>query len=124
VALPGIHCEPISTHEAICALPPGHPLAAKPSIRARDLHGQPFITMSRTEGVHELVEGIFQQEKVEVATVAECSMSTAACALVENGVAITLVEQGAATPVRRTACRAETLSTHRPVTSMPTGSTR
>jgi len=97
VALPGIHCEPISTHEAICALPPGHPLAAKPTIRARDLHGQPFITMSRTEGVHELVEGIFQREKVEVATVAECSMSTAACALVENGVGVTLVEQGAAT---------------------------
>ena len=53
--------------------------------------------MSRTEGVHELVEGIFHREKVEVATVAECSMSTAACALVENGVGVTLVEQGAAT---------------------------
>jgi DNA-binding transcriptional LysR family regulator len=95
--LPGIHCEPISTHEAVCALPPDHPLAAKASISARDLDGQPFITMSRTEGVHEIVEDIFRREKVEVANVAECSMSTAACALVENGVGLTLVEQGAAT---------------------------
>ena len=96
-SLPGIHCEPISTHDAICALPPGHPLAAKASISARDLHGQPFITMSRTEGVYEIVEEIFRREKVDVANVAECSMTTAACALVENGVGLTLVEQGAAT---------------------------
>ena len=96
-SLPGIHCEAISTHDAICALPPGHPLAAKATISARDLHRQPFITMSRTEGVHEIVEEIFRREKVDVANVAECSMTTAACALVESGVGLTLVEQGAAT---------------------------
>ncbi|GEP55883.1 transcriptional regulator [Reyranella soli] len=94
--LPGIHSEPISTHEAICVLPLGHALAAKPQISARDLHGQPFITMSRTEGVHEIVEGILRREEVEVANVAECTMTTAACSLVENGVGLTLADQAAA----------------------------
>ncbi len=91
-ALPGIRCEPIITHQAICVLPPGHPLAAKPHVEARDLHGEPFITMSRTEGVHAVVDDIFRREKIEVANVAECTMTTAACALVENGVGITLAD--------------------------------
>jgi len=95
-ALPGIHCEPISSYEAICVLPPGHPLAAKPHVSAHDLNGQPFITMSRTEGVHEVVDDIFRREKIEVANVAECTMTTAACALVENGVGLTLADQAGA----------------------------
>jgi len=91
-SLPGIHCESISTHQAICILPPDHPLAAKPHISAHDLNGQPFITMSRTEGVHAVVDDIFRHENIEVANVAECTMTTAACALVENGVGITLAD--------------------------------
>lgn len=95
-SLPGIHCEPISSYEAICVLPPGHPLAAKPRVDAHDLNGQPFITPSRTEGVHEVVDDIFRREKIEVANVAECTMTTAACALVENGVGLTLADQAGA----------------------------
>lgn len=97
VTIPGVHCEPICTYEAMCALPRGHALADKPVIEARDLSGQAFITMSRTEGVYEIVENVFAREQVVVDSVAECPMTTAACALVENGVGVTLVEQGAAT---------------------------
>jgi DNA-binding transcriptional LysR family regulator len=97
VAAPGIHCEPISTYDVVCALPQGHPLAARTRICAGDLQGEPFITLSRTEGVHEDVEKVFRREKIEIDAVSECPMSTAACALVENGVGVTLVEQGAAT---------------------------
>ncbi len=73
-------------------MPLDHPLASKRYVDARDLHGEPFITMSRTEGVHAVVDDIFRREKIEVANVAECTMTTAACALVENGVGITLAD--------------------------------
>jgi DNA-binding transcriptional LysR family regulator len=91
-SLPGIHCEPISTYQTVCVLPPDHPLASKRHVSACDLQGEPFITMSRTEGVHAVIEDIFRRENIEVANVAECTMTTAACALVENGVGITLAD--------------------------------
>lgn len=91
-SLPGIHCEPIATHQAICVLPLDHPLAARSHVVPSDLRDQPFITMSRTEGVHAVVDDIFRRENIEVANVAECTMTTAACALVENGVGVTLAD--------------------------------
>lgn len=96
VSAPGIHCEPISTYQVVCALPRSHPLAAKAVVRVRDLHRQPVITPSRTEGVFEAAEVLFRREKVDVDAVADCPMTAAACALVENGVGVALVEHGAA----------------------------
>ncbi len=96
VDLPGIHCEPISTYELICALPTGHALADRDVIHAADIEGQPFISISRDEGVYEQIEACFQQEAVTPATVAECTLTTGVCALVENGVGMALVEHAAA----------------------------
>jgi len=98
VALPGIHCEPIQHargHLRAAAGPSAGSQAQHPCPRspwpAFHHHGRGRKACTSSS------KASFQQEKVEVATVAECSMSTAACALVENGVGITLVEQGAAT---------------------------
>lgn len=93
---PGIHCEKVSSHDVVCALPVDHPLTRKQAVTARDLRHQPFITLSHDEGVGEEVENMFRRQKVEVNAVATCPMTTAACALVENGVGIALVEHGAA----------------------------
>lgn len=93
---PGIHCEKVSSHDVVCALPIDHPLTKKRVITARDLRRQPFINLSHDEGVGEDVVELFQRQKVEVDTVGTCPMTTAACALVENGVGIALVEHGAA----------------------------
>lgn len=93
---PGIHCEKVSSHDVVCALPADHPLTRKQAITARDLRHQPFIALSHDEGVGEDVEELFRRQKIEVDTVGTCPMTTAACALVENGVGIALVEHGAA----------------------------
>jgi DNA-binding transcriptional LysR family regulator len=85
VELPGIHCEPISTYELICALPAEHALAGRDVIHAKDIESQPFISISRDEGVYERIEACFLQEAVTPATVAECTLTTGVCALVENG---------------------------------------
>lgn len=95
-SLPGIQCEVISTYPAICALPPGHRLARKPVVEAADLDGEPFIIMSRTEGVHDAVQRVLAECGAAPRNVAECPMATAGCAMVAAGVGITLIEQGAA----------------------------
>jgi DNA-binding transcriptional LysR family regulator len=96
VSAPGIRCETVSEFEAICVLPLGHALAGRECVYARDLNGLPFIAMSRSEGFYELVGGAFEQEGVEITPVAESPMAAAACALVQNGVGVTLVGQGTA----------------------------
>lgn len=93
---PGIHCEKVSSHDLVCALPMDHALARKKTITARDLRNQPFIALSHDEGVGEDVDNMFRRRKIEVNVAGICPMTTAACALVENGVGIALVEHGAA----------------------------
>ena len=95
-ALPGIHCEEISRFPAVCALPANHDLARKAAVEAGDLDGEPFIVMSRTEGVHDAVQRVLAERGAAPRDVAECPMATAACAMVAAGVGITLVDQGAA----------------------------
>lgn len=97
ISLPGIECEPISSYTAICALPPDDSLASKSEISVKDLDGKPFIATSRSEASYERFQALFLSEKVQVSTVMECPMVAAACALVENGIGITLIEQCAAT---------------------------
>jgi DNA-binding transcriptional LysR family regulator len=71
-------------------------LEARTRICAGDLQGEPFITLSRTEGVQEDVERVFRREKIEIRGQRVPNVNSC-CALVENGVGVTLVEQGAAT---------------------------
>ncbi len=84
------HSEPISTHEAICVLPLGR-RPWRPSRRSARVTctATPSSPCRARRGVHEIVEDILRREEVEVANVAECTMTTAACSLVENGVGFT-----------------------------------
>ena len=93
---PGIHCELISRYNLLCAVPLDHALAKRRTISARHLQGQPFLAMSRSEGIDEDVRKLFQRLKVNVSVIGECPMSAASCALVESGVGITLVDHAAA----------------------------
>jgi DNA-binding transcriptional LysR family regulator len=98
--VPGMHTEPIAEVRLLCAIPKTNRLAKKSTIAVTDLADQPFILMSKSEGVRPIVEKTFADHAVEPRYVAECPMTTAACAMVEAGVGITLVEPFAAYPLK------------------------
>jgi DNA-binding transcriptional LysR family regulator len=98
--VPGIHTEPIVEVRLLCALPKTHRLARKAEVSVEDLANEPFIAMSKSEGVRSLVEDLFSTHHVEPQYIAECPMTTAACAMVDAGVGLTLLEPFAASPLR------------------------
>jgi DNA-binding transcriptional LysR family regulator len=77
-------------------MPKGHALASRQVIQATDIKGLDFINISHDEGVYERIEACFHREAVAPSIVAECTLTTGVCALVENGVGIALIEHGAA----------------------------
>jgi len=100
--VPGIHTEPIVEVKLLCAVPRGHSLAHKAQVSVEDVANEPFIAMSKSEGVRPIVEDLFASHGVEPQYVAECPMTTAACAMVDAGIGLTLLEPFAAAPLRLT----------------------
>jgi DNA-binding transcriptional LysR family regulator len=92
-AIPGVVCEQISAFNSACALPPGHPLADKPVIHARDLQGEAFITLGSAEGTRQEIDRVFEANGIQPREIAESPMVGAACAMVMAGNGIALVDQ-------------------------------
>jgi DNA-binding transcriptional LysR family regulator len=90
--LPGIVAEPFHTGCAICVLPTGHPLTAKRILRPEDLAREPLVTLSRETALRTLLDHTFATAGVERRSVVETGYSSAACALVAEGVGITIVD--------------------------------
>ena len=96
--VPGVRSALLARTRALCAIPPGHPLADRPVIRAGDLHDQPFIALSREEGVQALVDRALRGSGAHPREVAECPMITAAAAMAAAGVGLTLADGFSARP--------------------------
>ncbi|MCC7273262.1 MAG: LysR family transcriptional regulator [Alphaproteobacteria bacterium] len=94
--VPGVHAEPIGSFSALCAVPLDHPLAVRDVVTVHDLADQPFITMARSEGVRPAVEQVLAEHGVMPRLLVECPMVAAACAMVDAGVGLTLVDPFAA----------------------------
>jgi DNA-binding transcriptional LysR family regulator len=99
--MPGISCERISTFEALCAIPAGHPLCSKQSITVTELHNAAFIGLSPNEGLRQTFDGQLTDSGVLLKEVVESPMGSAACAMVEAGVGIALVDHLAAFMFRK-----------------------
>ncbi|MGE0718321.1 MAG: LysR substrate-binding domain-containing protein [Alphaproteobacteria bacterium] len=95
-AVPGVHTETVASFPALCAVPLDHPLAERDVVRVGDLADQPFITMARSEGVRPAVEQVLDEHGVAPRAIVECPMVAAACAMVDAGVGLTLVDPFAA----------------------------
>jgi DNA-binding transcriptional LysR family regulator len=100
--VPGIHSEPIIEVRLLCAMPKKHRLALKAEVTIEDLSNEPFIAMSKSEGVWAIVEELLSRQHSVPKYVAECPMTIAACAMVEAGVGVTFVEPFAVAPLRLT----------------------
>jgi DNA-binding transcriptional LysR family regulator len=77
--------------EVGCALPPGHPLAARRSLSLADLALAPLISLSPQQPVGALVRDA-QHGGAAACTAIEVSQSSVACALVRAGAGIAVLD--------------------------------
>ncbi|MDT9000031.1 LysR substrate-binding domain-containing protein [Paucibacter sp. APW11] len=108
----------ISQEPLLLALPVGHALAARRSVRVAELAGQPFVAFDRQRGtaLNELLNQLFHSAGVEAQVVMQSSEMGALLGLVAAGVGLAIVPQTVAgqahghlrfVPLREAAARIE-----------------
>lgn len=91
VDLTGVHHQDFGMVHAVCALPPGHPLAKKPFVEAADLHKRNFIALAPEDRARHRLEAVLRNQDIRPQIVAETPSSITVCALVLAGVGIGMV---------------------------------
>jgi DNA-binding transcriptional LysR family regulator len=89
---PGVRFEHFLRIDGVCVLPPGHRLAARQVIDARDLREEPFISLGTEDRSRFLVDQAFERRDVRRNIVIEAQQSEAACAFVASGAGVSVVE--------------------------------
>ena len=82
---PAIEVEPLDPSEAVCVLPPGHPLASKAAIRPCDLEGVPFVSLGTEHRVRFEIDQAFEAAGVTRAVQVAAQLSAVVCQLVACG---------------------------------------
>ncbi|MBY0511949.1 MAG: hypothetical protein K2P94_17575, partial [Rhodospirillaceae bacterium] len=96
VDLSGVEHRIFANFRAVCAIPAKHPLASKSTIRAADLHNQPFLALSPEDRARERMSRIFEDAGSHPQVVVETPNSATICALALEGVGVGLVNPAAA----------------------------
>lgn len=91
VDLSGLDTRPFANAKALCALPPGHPLAERDVIRPADLHGQPFVALAPEDRARARLTKALEAAGAHPEIVVETPASATVCALVLEGVGIGLI---------------------------------
>lgn len=100
---PGVRFEHFLRVEGVCALPPGHRLTARKVINARDLQGEPFISLGTEDRSRFLVDQAFENRGVHRNIIIEAQQSEAACSFVASGAGVSIVEPFSASEFDRSA---------------------
>lgn len=95
VDLSGVDQRPFQSARALCALPPGHPLADRKVILPIDLHEQPFVALSPEDRARARLSAVLDEAGSKPQIVVETPYSATVCALVLEGVGIGIVNPGA-----------------------------
>ncbi|MFC0387171.1 LysR substrate-binding domain-containing protein [Muricoccus vinaceus] len=96
--VPGLRSVLLARARAFCAMAAGHRLAGKAVVQAADLHGEPYIALSREEGRQALVDGALEGSGARPAELVECRMTTGAAAMAAAGAGVTVIDAFAAAP--------------------------
>lgn len=96
VDLSGVDHRVFANSKALCALPPGHPLASKAVIRPEDLDGLPFVALAPEDRARARLTQALEQVGAHPEIVVETPASATVCALVLEGVGVGLVNPMAA----------------------------
>lgn len=82
---------PFFESEAVCIMPPGHPLAQRAAITPADLHQQEFISILRRQIVRTRLDRLFAEADVTPRRVAEVATGLSALRLVRAGCGVSVV---------------------------------
>lgn len=92
IDVPAARTETIRKAEVICIMPDGHPLAALDVVTPREIGDHTLISYSSGTPVGQMLEGAFRRAGMRRRVDIEVSLSPLACALVQRGVGIALVD--------------------------------
>ncbi len=87
----GVHVEPFFEAEAVCLIPRSHPLAARDTITAKDIDGEPFIALTRRHSARAAIDRALAASGVECRSVIETSTAVTAADFVAEGLGLTLL---------------------------------
>ena len=91
VDVSGVEHRTFQSSRAVCAIPPGHPLAAKDVIRPEDLHNVPFIALSPEDRARARLTKALEDAGSKPQIVVETPFSGTVCALALEGVGVGMV---------------------------------
>ena len=90
---PNVQARQLYENRLVAALPANHPLTAKNVIRPEDLIDQPFIGYSPDIPVGQLVRRLLAENDIVLRPTVEVLQVHVACALVQTGVGIALIDE-------------------------------
>lgn len=90
---PNLEQEELATANLVCICPYNHPLSRRASLRVKDLLAYPLISYEKTSPFGVMVQSMFEQSGETVRAVIEVGSPQNACALVQAGAGIALVDQ-------------------------------
>ncbi len=93
VAMPQVQRERLIAVEAVCVLPPHHPLAARPAIRPADLQDEAFIALAQVDRYRLKLDALLDSEGVTRRIQIDTPLGGTACALVMEGMGVTVVDR-------------------------------
>ncbi|USU13846.1 LysR substrate-binding domain-containing protein [Sphingomonadaceae bacterium OTU29THOMA1] len=90
----GVEHRAFQSSRALCAIPPGHPLASKTHITPADLHDQPFVALSPEDRARARLTKALDEVGARPRIIIETPYSTTVCALALSGVGLGIVNPG------------------------------
>lgn len=90
---PNMQSRVLYENHLVAAIPANHPLAAKAALSVQDLIGQPFINYGSDIPIGQLVRKLLLDQDVMLNATVEVQQIHVACALVQAGVGIALVDE-------------------------------
>lgn len=91
VDLSGVDHRVFGNFRALCAIPPGHPLAAKRIVRPEDLHGIGFVALAPEDRARARMTQVLEASGCRPEIVVETPSSATVCALVLEGAGVGLI---------------------------------
>ena len=81
----------LMTMNEVCVLPAGHRLLALPELTPQDFSSENFISLSSTDSYRQLFDTLFHERGIERRMVLETHSAASVCAMVKEGVGVSIV---------------------------------
>jgi DNA-binding transcriptional LysR family regulator len=118
---PGLAVTMLAAEPVLLACLPGHPLAARDSVTAGDLAGEPFVDFSPGWGTRTIADQVFATAGIERATGIEVADGSIHSALVHAGLGIAILPRSLIKPAGLTGVPLRPATTFRVALVVPAG---